>query len=86
MQNIALGILTRRGYYVWFDKQKKYFCATKNDWRFLAKSPLSLLGLVTIYETKQPKIYEEYWWNDTKKIMPIPLLPSKKKKYRQIIE
>lgn len=31
----------------------------------VADSPISLLGLVAIYEHKKPQTYAEYWWRTT---------------------
>jgi len=30
----------------------------------MADSPCGLLGIISIYEFKNPKKYEEYWWRE----------------------
>ena len=50
MSDIALGMLVKRKYQVWFDDETDLFYAKKDSWEFVADSPLSLLGLVTVYE------------------------------------
>lgn len=85
MSDIALGILVKRKYQVWFDDETDLFYAKKDSWEFVADSPLSLLGLVTVYEIKKPETDKDYWWNDTGKLMPVPSFP-KKRKYKQSID
>lgn len=36
--------------------------AEKDDFTFAAGTPIELLGLVTIYEVKNPASDEDYWW------------------------
>jgi hypothetical protein len=58
----ALAVLEQKGYAVWKDETADMFCAQRAGWDFTADSPISLLGLVAIYEHKHPDTYTEYWW------------------------
>jgi hypothetical protein len=58
----ALETLTSKGYQVWYDGESELYCAEKNGWDFMAENPISLLGLVAIYEAQAPQSYSEYWW------------------------
>jgi hypothetical protein len=58
----ALAVLEQKGYDVWKDEAADVFCAQRGGWDFTADSPISLLGLVAIYEHTRPQAYTEYWW------------------------
>ncbi|WP_200753103.1 hypothetical protein ACI703_11190 [Isoptericola jiangsuensis] len=45
-------------------EETETYCAEKDGWDFMADSPCSLLGIISIYEFKNPSRYEEYWWRD----------------------
>ncbi len=60
--NTALEVLRVKGYRVWFDKEADMYCAEKDGWDFMADGPISLLGLVAIYEHQNPSTYRDYWW------------------------
>ena len=62
VDNTALNVLKQKGFNIWYDEDAALFCAEKNGWDFMADSPCGLLGIVTIYEWKNPKSYHEYWW------------------------
>jgi hypothetical protein len=62
--NTALVILERKGFQVWHDEQTNLYCAEKDGWDFQADTPCGLLGVVAIYEFKQPAAYQEYWWRE----------------------
>ncbi|MFC5474361.1 hypothetical protein [Paraherbaspirillum soli] len=64
VQDTALKILLKKGYQFWFDDRTELYCAEKNGWDFKAESPCGLLGIVTIYEFKNPGQYSEYWWKE----------------------
>lgn len=59
-----LNILDKKGFRMWYDEDFEMYCAEKEGWNFMANSPSKLLGLVTIYECKQPVKYKNYWWKD----------------------
>lgn len=61
VQNTALSILSQKGYQIWQDESGEYG-AEKNGWDFYANSPIGLLGLIAIYEFKQPSQYIRDWW------------------------
>ncbi|MBI6547190.1 hypothetical protein [Xenorhabdus lircayensis] len=65
--NTALNILDKKGYRVWYDKKLQAYCAEKNGWDFMGNTPCGLLGVIAIYEYKQPEEYQEYWWRDDEK-------------------
>ncbi|OCG44159.1 hypothetical protein A9G28_03495 [Gilliamella sp. Fer1-1] len=52
---------------------------------FMPDSPSGLLGLVSIYEFKQPAIYKEYWWKDDNKSL-LDNLSRKKPKYISVTD
>ena len=58
----ALAVLEQKGYLVWKNEKVDMFCAQRQGWDFIADNPVSLLGLVAIYEHKNPEAYVEYWW------------------------
>ncbi|MBL8622590.1 MAG: hypothetical protein JNK64_14850 [Myxococcales bacterium] len=59
----ATAVLHEKGYQVWYAEASKLFFAEKDGWDFAADSPTALLGVVAIYEARQPKAYREYWWS-----------------------
>ena len=60
--NTALVVLQRKGYRVWSDANEENWFAEKDGWDFMADDPIQLLGLIGIYEFRQPQEYSEYWW------------------------
>ena len=40
------------------------YCAERDGWDFRSPSRCGLLGLVTIFEVKQPRHFVEYWWRE----------------------
>jgi hypothetical protein len=63
--NTALVAIESKGFQVWYDGKAELFCAEKDGWDFMAENPISLLGLIGIYETQAPTDYGEYWWRRT---------------------
>jgi hypothetical protein len=63
--NTALLVLRKKGYQLWFDQLTQDYCAEQNGWGFRSPSPCGLLGLVAIFEFKQPESYAEYWWRES---------------------
>jgi hypothetical protein len=64
VHDTALKILLKKGYQVWLDDEAELYCAEKDGWDFRAESPCGLLGVVAIYEFKNPGAYSEYWWKE----------------------
>jgi len=62
--NSALLILRNKGFQVWLDESTGLYCAEKDGWDFQADTPCGLLGVVAIFEYKQPSEYREYWWRE----------------------
>jgi hypothetical protein len=63
VHSTAIAILRDKGFQVW--KTEQYggsYWAEKDGWDFLAHNPVSLLGLVAIFEARAPKQLREYWW------------------------
>lgn len=60
--NTALNILDKKGFSVWYDESLDLFCAEKNGWDFMSETPCGLLGIVSIYEYKNPSSYNDFWW------------------------
>lgn len=67
VSNTAFNILDKKGYQIWYDDEVDLYCAEKNGWDFMADSPCALLGLISIYEFKNPTTWGEYWWRDNEK-------------------
>ena len=70
----ALDILEKKGFQLWFDEKNELFFAERNALDFAAENPISLLGLVAIFEAEEPPHYHEYWWR-RKQTEPRPRLP-----------
>ncbi|WP_218057934.1 MULTISPECIES: hypothetical protein [unclassified Gilliamella] len=85
ISNTVFNILNKKGYQIWYDERLKMYCAERNGWDFMADSPSGLLGLVSIYEFKQPAIYKEYWWKDDNKSL-LDNLSRKKPKYISVTD
>jgi len=64
--NTCLLILRSKGYVLSFQKFENdaiWWRAKINEYDFLASNPIELLGLVAIYEFKQPSdVPKDYWW------------------------
>jgi len=60
--NTCLVILQKKGYRTWTDQGENYFFAERNGWDFMADDPVQLLGLIAIFEHKNPQKHDEYWW------------------------
>ncbi len=61
----ALKLLQKKGYRFWYDEDLDLYYAEKNGWDFASETPCGLLGIVSIYEDKNPQDYVEYWWKDS---------------------
>lgn len=81
--NTALLILLRKGFQVWYDEETKSYCAEREGWDFTAQSPCGLLGVIAIFEHKQPSEYREYWWREEGPIIR-DKLPSEPKPYTAV--
>ena len=57
--NTAAVILQNKGYQLW--KQGDTYKAERRGWDFAAGSMTALLGLVSIFEHKNPRRYSEGW-------------------------
>jgi hypothetical protein len=62
--NTALSILRKKGYQLWYSQATGDFCAEKNGWDFMSATPCGLLGLIGIFEFKDPSEFGEYWWRE----------------------
>jgi hypothetical protein len=73
----ALGIISEKGYQIWFDKNANLFYAERDGWDFASESPCGLLGLIAMYEHVSPTGYDEYWWRregiDTREVPGEPV-------------
>ncbi|MBD1229592.1 hypothetical protein [Xenorhabdus griffiniae] len=65
--NTVFNVLDKKGFNIWYDEEVNMYCAEKDGWDFMADSPCGLLGVISIYEFKQPAEYKEYWWRDEEK-------------------
>jgi hypothetical protein len=60
--NTALLLLREKGYRLWHDRERELYYAEKEGWDFAAGTPCGLLGLIALFEARQPAAYGEYWW------------------------
>jgi hypothetical protein len=81
----ALAILLKKGYQVWYEENDQIFWAERDGWDFASRSPCGLLGLVAIFEERQPKHYDEYWWRVDEVDFPKGVPTAPLKPYRSII-
>jgi hypothetical protein len=58
----ALAVLEEKGYAVWHSPGADLYYAQRDGWDFAADTPTALLGLVAIYEHRDPAGYAENWW------------------------
>ena len=80
-------MLKKRGWRYWVvgkGQGEEQFWAERDGWDLSATSPVELLGLVMIYETKQPQDYTEYWWREQGPDV-LSRIPTKAPKYRSKI-
>lgn len=61
----SVSILNKKGYQVWYDRDVDIFCAEKDGWDFQSDSPCGLLGLVAIFEFREPNEYTVDWWRES---------------------
>lgn len=62
VQTSALATIKQKGYTVWLKEGTGMYWAEKSGWDFAANTPVSLLGLIAMFEWIGPKEYAEYWW------------------------
>lgn len=60
----ALKIIIKKGFRVWLEVKSHLYCAEKDGWDFKSDSPCGLLGLIAIYEYRQPTSFHDYWWKE----------------------
>lgn len=68
---IALGILRDKGYRLWRDIRDDTVNAEREGWDFSADDPLSLLGVIAIFEATAPPRFQTGWEEST-----VPLVES----------
>ncbi|BCJ47460.1 hypothetical protein GCM10010168_18180 [Actinoplanes ianthinogenes] len=79
----AIAVLENKGFSVWYDREKDTFCAERDGWDFWAYSPISLLGLVAIFEFKDPSEFAVRWW-ETEGSIRYPDVPETAPEYTPI--
>lgn len=65
--NTCILMLRRKGWRVWLEGKgtdAEVLWAERDGWDLVGQNPLELLGLVHIFEHKQPKTFAEYWWRE----------------------
>ena len=60
VENTSLNILKSLGFQYWIEGED--YCCEKEGWDFRVGSFTELLGLIKIYEIKNPDTYKEYWY------------------------
>ncbi len=83
--NTALLLIQRKGFQVWYEKENETFCAERGGWDFMANSPTGLLGLIAIFESKNPTRWEEYWWREQEPFI-LRSLPTKPRPYNSVMD
>lgn len=58
---VIFQTILAKGYQVWMDDIGGFW-AEKNGWDFVSDNPAGLLGMIVIYETKQPDSFQPRWW------------------------
>ncbi|MDE9455918.1 hypothetical protein [Xenorhabdus bovienii] len=82
--NTALNILDKKGYRVWYDEEIQGYCAEKDGWDFIGNTPCGLLGVIAIYEYKNPESFEINWWKDEEKDLYLNI-SKKEPEYTSVI-
>lgn len=72
----ALDLLEKKGFQFWFDEKADLFFAERDGLDFAAENPISLLGLMAIFEAEAPLQFHECWWRrkGTEPRAPLPSL------------
>lgn len=73
----ALAVLEHKGFTIWYDRERDTFRAERDGWEFWADNPISLLGLTTIFEHRNPTEYTDRWW-ETEGTIRYPHVPEEK--------
>jgi hypothetical protein len=76
----AIAVLERKGFSIWYDRERDTFCAQRGGWDFWADNPVSLLGLAAIFEYKNPSEYTIRWW-ETEGSIRYPNVPETAPEY-----
>lgn len=84
MYNVALKVLSEKGFQVWTADGGETICAEREGWDFFADSPVSLLGLVAIFEESKPETFSDYWWRPAGEL-DYRNLPAEPKPYQSVI-
>jgi hypothetical protein len=81
----AIAVLEEKGFDVWRNEGHDTYYAQRAGWDFSADTPISLLGLVAIYEHRAPGSYTEYWWKaqPSHRSLDLPAVPPD---YTPVIE
>lgn len=83
VHDTALRVLLEKGYQIWCDEKSNEYWAEKDGWDYVSRSPVALLGLIAIYEYRQPTAWSEYWWRAPDYEIGLRV-PSKPKPYTPI--
>lgn len=76
----AIAVLEQKGFSIWYDRKNDTFCAQRDGWDFWADNPVSLLGLIAIFEYKNPSDYTSRWW-ETQGSIRYPNVPETPPEY-----
>lgn len=82
--NTALSVLTEKGFQVWTPDAGATVCAERGGWDFHADNPVSLLGVIAIFEHMHPSVFRDYWWRSTGEL-DYRNLPTRPRPYEPII-
>ncbi|GAA2852614.1 hypothetical protein Acy02nite_51640 [Actinoplanes cyaneus] len=81
----AIAVLEAKGFYIWYNRKQDSFCAQRDGWDFWADNPISLLGLVAIFEYKNPSEFTHRWWETTGSIR-YPDVPETAPEYTAVYD
>lgn len=79
----AIAVLEDKRFSIWHDRETDTFCAQRDGWDFRADNPVSLLGLVAIFEYKNPSEYISSWW-ETEGSIRYPNVPDNAPEYTPV--
>ena len=79
----ANALLLEKGFQVWKTEAGDYW-AEKDGWDFMADNPISLLGLISIFERASPSECRDYWWRSATQV-PSSDLPKTPAPYVSVI-
>lgn len=78
VHDTVFGILSEKGFQCWYEEEQDLYWAEKDGWDFSSPSPCGLLGLIAIFEYRNPSESKSYWWRSDRepRTKNLPLKPN----------